>query len=342
MSDWTGILRDDIMGQNIRNYLPLFNNTDYTSRFEKIFSGGAPYVLSHKLHEAIIPPELLKNKQRVQHTKVSALPSAENNEYYALFAIEDVSDLSGRISEIEQLRNKAKNELQCRLQKEEELKEQNNLLQGILSSTPIATVVIEDKIISWANKSVCHLFGIEDVSVFLGKDTSVFYASDKDYIHVGKLIKQKGSSTNLIEVDAELKRADGTSFTGHLMMSCVYRSDPFKKLIVTISDLTSRIEAEDSRVNSEKLQGVLEMAGAVCHELNQPLMAISGYTDLLLLKSNTSDSSYDKLSKIKQQVDKTSEITKKLMNITQYKTKQYGENETIFDINQSTSAKAGR
>ena len=28
------------------------------------------------------------------------------------------------------------------------------------------------------------------------------------------------------------------------------------------------------------LQGVLEMAGAVCHEINQPMMALYGYMDI--------------------------------------------------------------
>jgi len=37
------------------------------------------------------------------------------------------------------------------------------------------------------------------------------------------------------------------------------------------------IELRKTLAEKEKMQGVLEMAGAICHELNQPLMAISGY-----------------------------------------------------------------
>ncbi len=33
----------------------------------------------------------------------------------------------------------------------------------------------------------------------------------------------------------------------------------------------------------EKLQGLLEMAGAVCHELNQPLQVVSGFSEMLLM-----------------------------------------------------------
>jgi signal transduction histidine kinase len=55
------------------------------------------------------------------------------------------------------------------------------------------------------------------------------------------------------------------------------------------------------RPQRERLQGVFEMAGAVCHELNQPLMAISGYTDLLAMKVPKNDTNYEKVVKIQTQ-----------------------------------------
>ena len=38
-------------------------------------------------------------------------------------------------------------------------------------------------------------------------------------------------------------------------------------------------EAEQEWVEKEKLQALVETAGAVCHEMNQPLMAVSGFDD---------------------------------------------------------------
>lgn len=46
---------------------------------------------------------------------------------------------------------------------------------------------------------------------------------------------------------------------------------------------TLRKQTQAERLHRERLQGVLEMAGAICHEINQPLMSISGYSELLLL-----------------------------------------------------------
>ena len=44
-----------------------------------------------------------------------------------------------------------------------------------------------------------------------------------------------------------------------------------------------KLKIEEQRIQSEKLKGVIEMAGAVCHELNQPLQTILGFSELLML-----------------------------------------------------------
>jgi PAS domain S-box-containing protein len=48
-------------------------------------------------------------------------------------------------------------------------------------------------------------------------------------------------------------------------------------------DVTERKRADEERMHREKLQAVLELAGAVCHELNQPIQAILGHSELLLM-----------------------------------------------------------
>lgn len=117
-----------------------------------------------------------------------------------------------------------------------------------------------------------------------------------------------------------------------MMVSCIDPGHPFDKSIVTISDLSTRIQAEQDRVYKEKILSVLEMAGAVCHELNQPLMAISGYSELLMLGLEPSHPHYEKLNKIHQQIKRTGIITKKLMSITKYETRKYTGQEMIFDL----------
>jgi len=77
------------------------------------------------------------------------------------------------------------------------------------------------------------------------------------------------------------------------------------------------------------------MAGAVCHELNQPMQAISGYSELILMDLEDGKSPHDDIKSIKKQIDRMRDITKKLMNITRYETTDY-LNGKIIDIDKAT------
>ncbi len=96
-----------------------------------------------------------------------------------------------------------------------------------------------------------------------------------------------------------------------------------------------RQRAEEELRYHEKIQGVLEMAGAVCHEINQPLQAISVYSELLLMDMPEDENQYEMAEKIKNQVDRMGEITRKLMTITRYETKDYLKGK-IIDIEQAS------
>jgi len=46
---------------------------------------------------------------------------------------------------------------------------------------------------------------------------------------------------------------------------------------MVVSDISEYKKAEEALLEKERLQGVLEMAGAICHEMSQPLQVISGF-----------------------------------------------------------------
>ena len=83
------------------------------------------------------------------------------------------------------------------------------------------------------------------------------------------------------------------------------------------------IELQHALAEKEKFKGVIEMAGAICHEINQPLMAISGYSEILSMDLSEDNPQYEVLKNIIDQVHRLGKITQKLMSITKYKTKRY-------------------
>ena len=89
-------------------------------------------------------------------------------------------------------------------------------------------------------------------------------------------------------------------------------------------------------LEKEKLQGVLETAGMVCHEINQPLMIISGYSEMILTDGEKDTYLYPKIKIIKEQTERIGQITAKLMNITTYQSKGYLKG-SIIDLEKAST-----
>jgi signal transduction histidine kinase len=108
--------------------------------------------------------------------------------------------------------------------------------------------------------------------------------------------------------------------------------------VISCLDLTDRKRAEEELKIREKIQGVLEMAGAVCHELNQPLQVITSAAELLLTDETVCDMDHELLGTIQDGVEKIGSLTQKIMKITGYEVKDYlGGKGRIIDIDRSSS-----
>jgi len=108
--------------------------------------------------------------------------------------------------------------------------------------------------------------------------------------------------------------------------------------VAVLSDLTEKNRAAQHRIQKEKLEGVLETAGAVCHEFNQPLQAISGYTELMAMKLADHEAR-PYIEKLTAQIERMRDITDKLQGVTRYETKDYAGNTKIIDIHKASDSK---
>jgi nitrogen-specific signal transduction histidine kinase len=101
-------------------------------------------------------------------------------------------------------------------------------------------------------------------------------------------------------------------------------------------DLTQKNRAARERAQREKFQGVLETAGGVCHEMNQPLQVISGYAEIMMSEMPPDHKMFRMARQVSEQVDRMADITTKLQTITHYETMDYGEHARIIDIHKSS------
>jgi signal transduction histidine kinase len=105
-------------------------------------------------------------------------------------------------------------------------------------------------------------------------------------------------------------------------------------ILCIANDITDKLEAENERMQRERLEGVLELAGAVCHELNQP-MTVASVNAEMLNSGLKKDQLKKKLELIIQEIRNMSRITRKLMHITRYETREYLNGRKIVDIDKS-------
>jgi signal transduction histidine kinase len=68
----------------------------------------------------------------------------------------------------------------------------------------------------------------------------------------------------------------------------------------------------------EKLQTISDLLRALCHEMNQPLQAISGYSDLIKLDLMGNNSVQQDIRQIRDQINKAVRINKKIANVAKY------------------------
>ncbi|BBD07278.1 hypothetical protein [Desulfovibrio ferrophilus] len=95
--------------------------------------------------------------------------------------------------------------------------------------------------------------------------------------------------------------------------------------------------AEQERAEKEKMQGVLELAAATCHELSQPLQYALGDVDYIASKNELDEDFGKAVASLKQSVVEMADIIKKIRGITSYKTMEYTTGVQMIDLDKSSS-----
>jgi PAS domain S-box-containing protein len=174
------------------------------------------------------------------------------------------------------------------------------------------------------------------ISQLLGKQFYKLIREDSVEAHrkfYGKQLLEELSTTYY---EFPIVTRDGTEKWFGQQVQIILEMDNAVGFQATARDITDRLKAEEAVRQHEKLGAVVEMAGGICHEMNQPLQIISGLTDLMMMRMPADNPLQPRFGAIKQAVDRLAAITKRLMGITQYETKPYAGETKIVDIDRSS------
>lgn len=113
-------------------------------------------------------------------------------------------------------------------------------------------------------------------------------------------------------------------------------SGKFSGKVAILEDINDRKRAQEERLAREKLQAVIETAGAACHELNQPLQAMVTALELAIFEGGDRDPMRARLQRIKEEMGRMMSITHGLRRITEHHTTPYLNDIQILDLKKSS------
>lgn len=224
-------------------------------------------------------------------------------------------------------------------------------LLEVIDALPLAIAVIDkNRVVTFANRATCQLVNqTEDQLIgYVGGEAfgCIHHDDAPKGCGFGKAClkcKLRNVLTDAIEQKEPQNMVEITMMFNkngerHLRVSTLPMTlNQSEVVLLSIEDITKIKKYDQAVVEREKLSAVIQTAGGVCHEINQPLMVISGYSEMLLENISKDDIKFAELTEIQKQVTRLGQITRKLMKIAEYKTKKYLSTE-IIDIDASSES----
>ncbi|MGI9520317.1 MAG: two-component system sensor histidine kinase NtrB [Hyphomicrobiaceae bacterium] len=196
-------------------------------------------------------------------------------------------------------------------------------LEAIIDASVFAIVTIDvDGVIEDFNLAAEKMFGYASTDV-LGQNVSILMPEPyrslhdaylRDYLNTGE--------RKIIGIGREVMglRRDGSHFPIHLTVSEVQLSD--RRLFTgMIEDISQRVDAEQrveqlqkELIHVARLSAMGELASALAHELNQPLTAITNYSNAArrLIATQKPELAIDLVLKASDQALRAGEIIRRL------------------------------
>jgi two-component system, cell cycle sensor histidine kinase and response regulator CckA len=166
-----------------------------------------------------------------------------------------------RTADLRQLTERLSLEIDERKRVEQALREKEDMMRGILATSPIGIGLSHNRSMRWCNDAWLRVFGYENETQIVGQDAHRLYPSIEEYERVGSILYDGLENGVITATDATFMRENGSLFEGHIRAKALDPSDLSQGVISAIADITARKCAEEAlRHSEEKYRLVVEKA----------------------------------------------------------------------------------
>ncbi|GAB3051882.1 ATP-binding protein [Virgibacillus ainsalahensis] len=187
-------------------------------------------------------------------------------------------------------------------------KEWENTFHGVQD---LLVVVDTNGVIQRFNAAVSRFLQVPDHHIYGETLESVFSLADSENKKL--LLKNLFNGSSVFE---QISLKNNRVFEVSIYPVYHHDADDIQGAILSMKDITEKVYMESQLLQSAKLAAIGEMAAGVAHELNSPLTAILGNSQLLMRKFDKKEQSYRMLEDIRNCGDRSKKIISNLLTFS--------------------------
>ncbi len=269
--------------------------------------------------------------EELVHPSANKQPLGSEMEYFRQYNEVLFSKLEQKVMELEQVNSRLNREIDERKRAEEKLL---GLTQAVEESP--AAIILTDLsgVIEYVNPKFLQVSGYTDQEM-IGRNLS-FLKTQETNADVYKDMWATIKSNKVWRGELCNRRKDDKLFWVFLTMSPLKNTaGVITKFMALMEDTTERRQLEAQLRQSQKLEGIGQLAGGVAHDFNNILTAIIGYAYLAYLNMQQDDPLKEHVKHILDYSEKAATITKSLLAFSRQQTTHsahFNLNDLVFNF----------
>ncbi len=195
-----------------------------------------------------------------------------------------------------------------------ELQRERDFSSKILNNTQSLILVVDTAgLISYANRRCYQSGNFKDMALLGRSLTDIVLTSGRGAMLAAFATTLEGKQVDNLEVPISLAAGRVAQFSVNLSPMRDEQAN-INSIVVVMTDITDASMLQAKLIHSDKMAAVGRLVSGVAHEVNNPLTAVLGFTDLLLSQEDVPEPAKQNLRIILQEAQRTKQIVQNLLS----------------------------